>query len=77
SQPNGIAARLDGGGCLAAGRIKDRPVVDDGRAVPLVDDWSFAPGPDAEFVPISVETGWEMQGFADFSGTGIYRLTLE
>jgi hypothetical protein len=22
-------------------------------------------------------TGWEMQGFADFSGTGIYRLTLE
>ncbi|QND37623.1 carbohydrate-binding protein (plasmid) [Rhizobium leguminosarum bv. viciae] len=59
------------------GHLSDQPVVDDGRAVPLVDDWSFAPGPDAEFVPISVETGWEMQGFADFSGTGIYRLTLE
>jgi hypothetical protein len=59
------------------GHLSDQPVLDDGRAISLVDGWRFGPGPDAEFVPISVVTGWEMQGFADFSGTGIYRLTLE
>ncbi|MGO8177728.1 carbohydrate-binding protein [Rhizobium leguminosarum] len=59
------------------GRLMTRPPLDAARAVPLVDGWRFAPGADATFVPISVETGWETQGFADFSGTGIYRLALE
>ncbi|NKL82650.1 carbohydrate-binding protein [Rhizobium leguminosarum] len=59
------------------GRLTIQPPLDNARAVVLVDGWSFAPGTDAPFVPISVETGWEMQGFAEFSGTGIYRLALE
>jgi hypothetical protein len=62
---------------MIRGRVSDQPVVDATRAILLVDGWSFAPGPDAEFVDISVATGWEAQGFADFSGTGIYRLTFE
>jgi hypothetical protein len=59
------------------GELFDQPVFDADHAITLVDGWSFAPGHDAEFGAISVLSGWEMQGFADFSGTGIYRLTLE
>ncbi|EJJ30885.1 hypothetical protein [Rhizobium sp. CF142] len=59
------------------GRLTAQPPLDAARAVPLVVGWSFAPGADAAFVPISVESGWETQGFPDFSGTGIYRLALE
>ncbi|MEK1896860.1 MAG: carbohydrate-binding protein [Rhizobium sp.] len=59
------------------GQLSDQPLLDAGHAISLVDGWSFAPGTGLEFVPISVLSGWEMQGFADFSGTGIYRLTLE
>lgn len=36
--------------------------------------WTFAPDADATCTPISVLKGWEEQGFAAFSGTGIYRL---
>ncbi|MFS2175385.1 carbohydrate-binding protein [Rhizobium pisi] len=64
-------------GIAREGRLTAQPPLDAARAVPLVVGWSFAPGADAAFVPISVESGWETQGFADFSGTGIYRLTLE
>ncbi|MDW5317098.1 carbohydrate-binding protein [Rhizobium sp. PL01] len=46
-------------------------------AISLVDGWSFAPGIEAKFSPISVDTGWENQGFADFSGIGIYRATVK
>jgi hypothetical protein len=53
------------------------PAIDAARILSLVDGWSFAPGSDAEFVPISVAAGWETQGFADFSGTGVYRIILE
>jgi hypothetical protein len=59
------------------GYLTDQPLLDHADAISLVGSWSFAPGPEAEFAPISVEAGWETQGFADFSGTGIYRLTLE
>ncbi|WP_156373972.1 MULTISPECIES: carbohydrate-binding protein [unclassified Rhizobium] len=56
--------------------LKPLPTLDPERAIPLVDGWRFAPGTGTDFAPISVETGWENQGFADFSGTGIYRTTL-
>jgi hypothetical protein len=59
------------------GHLSNQPALDLARAVSLVDGWSFAPAANAAFVPISVETGWETQGFADLSGTGIYRLALE
>ncbi|UIK01866.1 carbohydrate-binding protein (plasmid) [Rhizobium leguminosarum] len=59
------------------GHLSNQPALDPARAVSLVDGWSFAPAANAAFVPISVETGWETQGFADLSGTGIYRLALE
>jgi hypothetical protein len=36
--------------------------------------WTFAPDADATCTPISVLKGWEEQGFAAFSRTGIYRL---
>ncbi len=59
------------------GHITTQLSLDVARAVPLVEGWSFAPGADAASVPVSVEAGWETQGFAEFSGTGIYRLALE
>jgi len=59
------------------GHLTARPQLDGARAVSLVEGWRFAPGLDAAFAPVSVEAGWETQGFADFSGTGIYRLALE
>ncbi|NNU48990.1 carbohydrate-binding protein [Rhizobium sp. WYCCWR 11279] len=59
------------------GHLEHQPLLAAARAISLVDGWSFAPGPDAGFVPISVVAGWETQGFAGFSGTGIYRLALE
>lgn len=61
------------------------PVQDAGQAasisavketVLLQGGWSFSPGHDVDFQPISVEAGWETQGFEDFSGTGIYRCQL-
>jgi len=64
-------------GTAREGLLTAQPSLDAARAVPLVVGWSFAPGVDAAFVPISVESGWETQGFAGFSGTGIYRLALE
>jgi len=42
----------------------------------LETDWLFQTGPDSSPVPISVECGWEQQGFGHFSGTGIYTLHL-
>jgi hypothetical protein len=62
---------------ISEGCLEDQPLLDAAYAISLVDGWSFAPGTDAQFLPISVEVGWEKQGFASFSGTGFYRLTLE
>ncbi|AYG70125.1 MULTISPECIES: carbohydrate-binding protein [unclassified Rhizobium] len=62
---------------IGAGHLTTRPPLDLARSISLVEGWSFAPEGDTNFVPISVESGWEMQGFAEFSGTGIYRLALE
>lgn len=58
------------------GTIAPLPAVDRERAITLADGWSFAPGAGADFVQISVETGWENQGFSDFSGVGVYRMML-
>ena len=58
------------------GHLANQPLLD-AHPISLVDGWRFSPGIDAEFVPIFVDAGWETQGFADFSGTGIYRLALE
>lgn len=42
--------------------------------VVLTDDWEFrVVGGNEAFVPISVATGWECQGWPHYSGTGIYR----
>lgn len=71
-----IRLRVPAQEAAGEGRLTARPPLDAARAVPLVDGWSFAPGTGAAFVPISVGAGWETQGFADFSGTGIYRLVV-
>ncbi|OBZ93491.1 carbohydrate-binding protein [Pararhizobium polonicum] len=47
------------------------------ETVLLEGGWSFSPGHDGDFQSISVDAGWETQGFADFSGTGIYRCQLK
>ncbi|MBO9196831.1 carbohydrate-binding protein [Rhizobium sp. 16-449-1b] len=59
------------------GHFTTQPPLDRARSVSLVEGWTFAPEGSAGFAPISVESGWETQGFAEFSGTGIYRLALE
>jgi len=59
------------------GHLTSPPAFDDERAVVLGEGWTFAPDADAAFVPISVLKGWEEQGFAAFSGTGIYRLDMK
>jgi hypothetical protein len=46
------------------------------ETISLADGWRFSPALDADFQSISVDAGWETQGFADFSGTGIYRCQL-
>jgi hypothetical protein len=58
------------------GHLTAQPRLDADPAISLVEGWSFAPGLMRHSPPISV-AGWETQGFADFSGTGIYRLALE
>ena len=42
------------------------------ESVTLATGWEFRPDANTTFVPISVEQGWQAQGFADFSGTGEY-----
>jgi hypothetical protein len=47
-------------------------------ALDLTDGWTFQPrGGAVAAMPIAVTRGWEVQGFADFAGTGIYRRTVE
>jgi hypothetical protein len=58
------------------GALHALPALDAVNSISLADGWSFAPGVDAHFQSISVDDGWEMQGFADFSGIGIYRCQL-
>lgn len=59
------------------GHTSVQPMLDHANTQLLGDGWTFAAGHDAAFVPISVDKGWEKQGFAEFSGTGIYRLNLD
>lgn len=61
----------------SAGHLSNQLMLDHAHAISLVDGWTFAPGSGTTFVPISVEKGWEKQGFADFSGVGIYKRPLE
>lgn len=45
----------------------------DGRSVPLTAGWTLRiPGRADVPVPVEVSSGWERQGFADYSGVGIY-----
>lgn len=44
-----------------------------GPVAVLAEGWTFEAGGGGIVVPISVERGWERQGFATFSGTGVYR----
>jgi hypothetical protein len=58
------------------GHLSSRPTLERNRLIALADGWTFAPDQDQAFVPISVDSGWEEQGFPAFSGTGIYRLSF-
>lgn len=42
----------------------------------LEDGWSFALEESQAFAPISVNAGWEAQGYSAFSGTGLYRCSI-
>ena len=45
----------------------------DARSVPLTTGWTLRiPGRADVPVPVEVSSGWERQGFADYSGVGIY-----
>ncbi|MBP1857818.1 carbohydrate-binding protein [Rhizobium herbae] len=44
-----------------------------GPVAVLAKRWTFQAGASEATAPISVASGWEGQGFPDFSGTGIYR----
>ena len=59
-----------------SGQLSSQPPLDRSRAIALAVGWTFAPGEGQVSVSISVENGWEVQGFAAFSGTGIYRLSF-
>ncbi|WP_275790981.1 carbohydrate-binding protein [Pararhizobium gei] len=64
-------------GTMAAhGAIQNAPIPNTAEAICLAGGWTFCPGDDADFQSISVDAGWETQGFADFSGIGIYRCQM-
>jgi hypothetical protein len=44
-----------------------------GPVAALAEGWTFQAGAGGMSAPISVASGWEGQGFPDFSGTGVYR----
>ncbi|MCV9967026.1 carbohydrate-binding protein [Pararhizobium sp. BT-229] len=58
------------------GALQALPAPDPVETISLAGGWSFSPGLEANFQSISVNAGWETQGFADFSGIGIYRCQL-
>lgn len=47
------------------------------RAVALDRGWTFRTSEDGDTLAINIDEGWQVQGFADFSGTGLYRLTFD
>ncbi|MDX3926852.1 MAG: carbohydrate-binding protein [Shinella sp.] len=49
------------------------PALDERDAKILDSEWHFAADETTSPASLSVEAGWETQGFAAFSGTGIYR----
>lgn len=54
------------------------PVSDRPPPIVLDDGWTFQTrGSSAGATPIDVTRGWEVQGFADFAGTGIYDRTVD
>ncbi|TQX83486.1 MULTISPECIES: carbohydrate-binding protein [unclassified Rhizobium] len=59
-----------------SGRLSSQPPLDRSRTVALAAGWTFSAGQGQDFISISVESGWEVQGFEAFSGTGIYRLSF-
>ncbi len=71
-----IRLRPNKGLATGPAQLSSQPALDRGRTVTLATGWRFAPDEDQTFTPISVETGWEEQGFAAFSGIGIYRLSF-
>lgn len=71
-----LRLRETGGPASADKKVTPVLLLDQSRAITLAENWIFAAG-DSGFAPISVAMGWEMQDHAAFSGTGIYRHTLE
>jgi hypothetical protein len=55
---------------LSAETVPDRTAV-------LVDGWRFSAETTGTGQPISVDGGWQQQGYAAFSGTGIYECDFE
>lgn len=50
--------------------LPSAPELDEDRAIPLRDGWTLAI--DGCQHPVFVESGWQAQGFADYSGEGCY-----
>lgn len=57
-------------------RLADHQNTDQLSALTLEDGWVFSPEGSQVFAPISVARGWEEQGYAAFSGTGLYRCAV-
>lgn len=72
-----LRLRETSGQAMVDKEITSLPLMDISRAIALEEDWTFAAGSDNDFAPISVHSGWEAQGRPGFSGTGIYRHSLE
>jgi hypothetical protein len=65
-----LAVTTDQVGTPARSRPPARPDI---RSVPLTAGWTLRiPGRADAPVPVDVSSGWERQGFADYSGVGIY-----
>ncbi|SCB42747.1 hypothetical protein GA0061101_11634 [Rhizobium lusitanum] len=47
------------------------------RAVALDRGWTFRTSEGGDALAINVDEGWQVQGFANFSGIGLYRLTFD
>ncbi|AYG62383.1 carbohydrate-binding protein [Rhizobium jaguaris] len=71
-----IRLHQNGRAAVATSLLSSRPALDRSQLIALAEGWIFAAGEGRAFAPISVDGGWEEQGFPAFSGTGIYRLSF-
>lgn len=74
----GLICLVIGEGPAVRPRAPQAPAPEDWPPVVLEQGWRFKRRDDgAEAVPIDVGRGWEEQGFAEFSGTGLYLRDLD